>query len=140
MAEIGETCQKRYLFTAGNIASVATAIGDTNPVHHDAAMAAATRFGGIIASAGHSTGLFISVLADHFSKSNETYALEFSYRLRRAVPSGLDAVMRWRVVGKKPSTKLNGDLVEFEGELLGDDGCVYVEGKATILIVWQKRA
>lgn len=135
MAVVGETCSKRYLFTPENIASVATSLGDSNPAHHDPFMAAATRFGTLIASAGHSTGVFVSLLAEHFTREHEAYGLEFSYKLKRAVPAGLDAVITWRVAAKEPSHKLGGDILKVEGELAGSDGRVYIEGTGAMLVI-----
>lgn len=135
MAFVGETCTKRYLFTPENISDVAMRLGDSNPAHHDPEMAARTRFGGLIASAGHSTGIFVSLLAEYFTKKGEAYGLEFGYKLKRAVPSGLDAVLTWRIVAIEPARKLGGDIVKLEGELTGEDGRVYIEGKGALLLI-----
>jgi hypothetical protein len=135
MAHIGETCSKRHLFTADDIRSVAASLGDSNPAHHDAAFAAKTRFGKLIASAGHSTGVFVSLLAEHFTREHEAYGLEFTYKLKRAVPVDLDAIIIWRVAGMEPLHKLGGDILKVEGELTGDDGRVYIEGKGYLLVM-----
>ncbi|MCB1484807.1 MAG: MaoC family dehydratase [Hyphomicrobiaceae bacterium] len=135
MAFIGETCSKRYLFTPENISDVALRLGDTNPAHHDCEMAADTRFGGLIASAGHSTGIFVSLLAEYFTQKGEAYGLEFSYKLRRAVPAGLDARLTWRIVAIEPSHKLGGDIIKLHGELSGDDGRIYIEGQGALLLI-----
>lgn len=135
MARIGETCSKRYLFTAENIAAVAASIGDSNPAHFDPAFAAASRFNGLIASAGHSTGVFVSLLAEHFTKEHEAYGLEFNYKLKRAVPAGVDAICTWRVVDMRPSAKLGGDIITVEGELTDNAGTLYIAGSGALLIV-----
>lgn len=135
MAHIGETCSKRYKFTAENIAGLANSLGDTNPVHVDAEFAAASRFNGLIASAGHSTGVFVSLLAEHFSKEHQVYGLEFNYKLKRAVPAGIDAICTWRIVGLKASEKLGGDIVTVEGEVTDDAGTVYIAGSGALLVV-----
>lgn len=135
MAHVGETCAKRYLFTAENIASVAKSLGDLNPAHFDPAFAAATRFKNLIASAGHSTGVFVSLLAEHFTKEHEAYGLEFNYKLKRAVPEGLEATCTWRVIDLKHSSKLGGDIISVEGEMTGGDGTVYIIGTGALLVV-----
>lgn len=135
MAFVGETCTSRYLFTPENIDDVATRLRDTNPAHHDPQMAAATRFGGLISSAGHSTGIFVSLLADYFTKKGEAYGLEFSYKLKRAVPAGLDAILTWRIVAIEPAHKLGGDIVKLEGELTDDSGVVYIKGHGALLLI-----
>jgi acyl dehydratase len=135
MPYIGETCSKRYNFTAETIAAVSESLGDTNPVHIDPTFAAASRFNGLIASAGHSTGVFVSLLAEHFSKTHEAYGLEFNYKLKRAVPVGLNAICTWRVVDMRPSKKLGGDIVTLEGEVTDDAGTVYIAGSGALLVV-----
>ncbi|MEQ1717074.1 MAG: MaoC/PaaZ C-terminal domain-containing protein [Hyphomicrobium sp.] len=134
MAHIGETCSKRHLFTADDIRSVATALGDSNPAHHDDAFAANSRFGNLIASAGHSTGVFVSLLAEHFTREHEAYGLEFTYKLKRAVPVDLDAILTWRVAAIEPSHKLGGDILKVVGDVRGDDGRVYIEGSGFLLV------
>ena len=50
------------------VGDYAHSVGDTNPVHHDSAFAAATRFGRLIASRTHTTALLLGLTASHFSK------------------------------------------------------------------------
>lgn len=138
MAHIGETCSKRHLFTAEDIKRVAASLGDNNPLHHDEAVAAQSRFGTLIASAGHSTGVFVSLLAEYFTQAGEALGLEFKYKLKRAVPAGLDATLMWRVVALEPSHKLGGDIAKVEGTLTGADGRVYIEGSGFLLILPRK--
>lgn len=135
MHHIGETFSKRYVFTAERIKAVATAVGDTNPWHHDDEAAAKGRFGKLIASAGHSTGVFVSVIADHTTRQGNALGLEFTYKLRRAVPVDLDAIMTWRVTGKEPSRKLGGDIIKVEGEMTDETGRVYIEGSGFVLVM-----
>ncbi len=135
MHDIGETFSKRYLFTAERIKAVATAVGDTNPWHHDDAAAAKSRFGKLIASAGHSTGVFVSVIAEHTTRNGTALGLEFTYKLKRAVPVDLDAISTWRVTGKEPSNKLGGHIIRLEGEMTDDAGRVYIEGSGYVLVM-----
>lgn len=134
MAFVGEAFTKRHLFTADAIRSVAASLGDNNPLHHDEAFARQSRFGVLIAAAGHSTGVFVSLLAEHFTRDGEALGLEFNYKLKRAVPAGLDAILLWKVVGLEPSHRLGGDIAKVEGTLSGDDGRVYIEGTGFLLI------
>ena len=135
MHQIGDTFSKRYQFTAERIKAVATAVGDTNPWHHDDVAAARGRFGRLIASAGHSTGVFVSVIAEYTTRAGNALGLEFGYKLKRAVPVDLDAIMTWRIVGKEPSRKLGGDILKVEGEMTDDDGRVYIEGSGFVLVM-----
>ena len=49
--------------TPETVGAYAHAVGDTNPVHHDAELAAATRFGRPIASGTHTTALLLALTA-----------------------------------------------------------------------------
>jgi len=67
------------------VSAQAHAVGDTNPVHHDEELAAATRFGCRIASGTHTTALLLALTASHFSKTCAMVGLEFWVRFRKAV-------------------------------------------------------
>ena len=135
----GEIFSKRHAFTAQDIADFAARAGDWNPLHHDPDSAARTRFGGLIASGAHTTALLMGLAAAHLSDGNDTAGLEFSFRLRRALPAGTEAILSWRITAVEPSEKLGGDLVSFSGEITDDTGRRYVtsEGRA---VVWPKAA
>lgn len=115
--EVGRVVARRYTFSAENIKAYAEMAGDTNPLHHDAAMAAESRFGALIASAAHSTGVLISVAADKFSPNGEAVGLGFSLTLRRAVKAGTETDLIWEITGKEFSDKLNGTVVELAGQI-----------------------
>jgi len=72
----------------------AGAVGDTNPLHHDAEFAAATRFGRLLASGPQTTAHLLALTASHFSQRGAVLGLEFWVRFRR--PIYADAVDQWR--------------------------------------------
>jgi acyl dehydratase len=63
----------------------ARAVGDTNPVHHDAELAAKSRFGRLIASSPQTTAHLLALTASHFSKRGAMLGLEFWVQFRRPV-------------------------------------------------------
>ena len=67
------------------VVSFANAAGDNNPIHHDAAFAANTRFGRPTASGPHTTALLLALTAAHFSKKGAMLGLEFWVRFRRPI-------------------------------------------------------
>jgi acyl dehydratase len=130
---VGEVFSKRHVFTAEDISDFARRAGDLNPLHHDAQKAASSRFGGLIAS-GSQTSALLMALAAHLSKEHDTVGLDFSFRFRRAVPAGTDALLSWEIVSIEPNPKLGGDVLAFKGQIVDDAGTRYLsaEGRAVI--------
>jgi acyl dehydratase len=126
---------KRHVFTAEDISDFARRAGDLNPLHHDAEKAAKTRFGGLIASGPQTSALLMGLAAAHLSQDNDTAGLEFTFRFRRGVPAGTNAILSWEITSVEPNPKLGGDLVVFKGEIADEAGQRYVsaEGRA---VVW----
>ncbi|MBU2581356.1 MAG: MaoC family dehydratase [Alphaproteobacteria bacterium] len=115
--EVGRVVSHRYTFTEENIRAYAAMAGDTNPLHHDGELAASSRFGSLIASAAHTTGVLISVVADKFAANGEAVGLGFDLTLRRAVKAGTETDLIWAIAEKKWSEKLNGTVVTLTGEI-----------------------
>lgn len=124
--EVGETFSREVFFDAAGIAAFATACGDTNPLHHDPAYAAGTRFGGIIACGPHVTSLLMALTAAHFAPRGPGVGLGFTFRLRSAVRAGETVAMRWRVASVTPKASLGGRVVRLDGEVVRPDGTVAV--------------
>jgi len=132
---VGEKFSKRHVFTAEGISDFAHRAGDLNPLHHDAEKAAKTRFGGLIASGTQTSALLMGLAAAYLSRDHDTAGLEFTFRLRRAVPAGTDAILSWEITSVEPNAKLGGDLVGFKGGITDAAGQRYLsaEGRA---VVW----
>lgn len=78
------------------VVAFANAAGDDNPVHHDPAFAAKTRYGRTTASGPHTTALLLALTASHYSKKCAMAGLEFWVRFRRAIASeDRTAALRW---------------------------------------------
>ena len=120
--EVGETASREVTFDAPAIAAFAASCGDTNPLHHDAAHAATTRFGGIIACGPHVTALLMALAASHFASRGPNVGLGFTFQLRSAVRAGETVTMRWRVLSVTPKPSLRGRVVQLEGEVVRPDG------------------
>ncbi|MDX2259369.1 MAG: MaoC family dehydratase [Hyphomicrobiaceae bacterium] len=130
------TASRRVAFTRENIAAYASMAGDTNPLHHDADVAAASRFGRIIACAAHSTGVLVSVLADAYSRDGAAVGLGFSYTLRRAVPEGAIVDLEWMVDELTPSDKPRGTRAKLTGRAVdADSGLVYIDATGEMLFL-----
>ncbi|WP_114809421.1 MaoC family dehydratase [Paraburkholderia kururiensis] len=132
---MGETCTCTLALTAESIKSFATLVDDRNPLHHDDAYAAQSRFGGLIASGTQPTAHFMALLATHFSQYAQPLGLEFDVKLKRAAHAGDTLTMTWRVTDAWWKPSLDGDLVQLEGSVANQRGETVVAGKATILVM-----
>lgn len=61
--------------TPSEVAAFAKAAGDRNPVHHDATLAAGTRYGRLIASGTQTSALLMGLTASHVSASGAMVGL-----------------------------------------------------------------
>jgi hypothetical protein len=44
--------------------------------------------------------------AAHFSRMHDTAGLEFTFRFRRAIPAGTEAILSWEVTAIEPNAKV----------------------------------
>ncbi|HML08182.1 MAG TPA: MaoC family dehydratase [Xanthobacteraceae bacterium] len=112
----------------------AQAVGDTNPVHHDADFAATTRFGRLLASGPQTTAHLLALTASHFSKRGTMLGLEFWVRFRRPIYADETITLEWLVVSVKHNARLNGDIVELRGRIRKENGETAVGAKGRVLV------
>jgi acyl dehydratase len=78
---IGDTARRTRTVTAQDIALFTELTGDRNPIHYDAAAAAATRFGGIVVQGGVTSGLLNAVVAEDLPGPGTVFLhTDWSYR------------------------------------------------------------
>lgn len=135
MLEVGHEFSKPHVFTAENIRRFAEEAGDDNPLHHDEARAAASRFGGIIASGPHMAAVLMGFGASSMNSRQAGVGLEFNFRFLKAIPAGTSTLLVWTVAAVEPSAGLKGDLYTLEGRIVGNDGKVYVTSRGSC-VVW----
>jgi len=131
----GETIEHRVTLSAADVSAFAHLSGDRNPIHHDEAFAAATRFGGIIASGPQTAGIFMGIVATHFSQRNAMLGLEFAFRFLGPARAGEELSMEWRVVSVEPKPSLHGDIAKLTGSVRNAAGVEIVSGTGTVLVV-----
>ena len=133
------TESKPYTFDAAGISAFAAMAGDMNALHHDPAVAAQTRFGGLIASGTQMTAVLMGFAASMVSRDHQSVGLEFAFRFERAIPAGTNTTLTWTVLSAEPHAKLGGTLLTIAGAIIGPDGKrhVHATGKA---VIWDKPA
>jgi len=118
----------------GAVSTFAAAVGDDNPVHHDAELAAKSRFGRLIASGPQTTAHLLALTASHFSKRGAMLGLEFWVQFRRPVYADETITLEWLVVSVKPNAKLGGDVIDLRGRIRKENGETAVGAKGRILL------
>jgi acyl dehydratase len=132
---IGETFSSTLALSADSVKSFATLVNDLNPLHHDDAYAAQSRFGGLIASGTQPTAHFMALLATHFSTYAQPLGLEFEIKLKKAVQANDTLTIHWRVRDAHWKSSLNGDLTHLEGSVVNQRGETVLIGSSTILVM-----
>lgn len=135
MLRVGYEVSKPYVFTRENIRRFADEAGDDNPFHRDEEKAAASRFGGIIASGPHMSAVLMAVCASREMGTRDGVGLDFSFRFLRAIPAGTATSLIWTVTAVEPHEGLKGELITLEGRIVDDRGKVYVTCLAHT-VVW----
>ena len=133
-AAVGERFAETVHLTAESIRAFADSVGDSNPLHHDQALAARSRFGGLIASGTHSASLLMALTASHYSRHAQPLGLEFKLHFHRAVRAGDTLELAWTVTRVQWKASLGGDLVWLEGEARNQRGEVALAATATLLV------
>lgn len=137
---IGETFSSTLELSADSVKSFATLVNDLNPLHHDDAYAAQSRFGGLIASGTQPTAHFMALLATHFSTYAQPLGLEFDIKLKKAVRASDTLTITWRVRDAYWKPSLDGDLTHLEGSVVNQRGETMLTGTSTILVMAKPEA
>ena len=132
--EVGARFERAATFDAESIRRFAALCGDHNPMHHDDALAAAGRFGTLIASGPHVTALMMGLDATYFTREHEALGLGFEFRFVRAVPAGITLTLEWTVASVEPKDSLEGDIVVVDGRAIDAQGNVYVTGRGSNVV------
>lgn len=133
-AAVGEHFTETVHLTAESIRAFAASVGDSNPLHHDEALAARSRFGRLIASGTHSASLLMALTASHFSRHAQPLGLEFRLHFHKAVGAGDTLQLAWTVTRVQWKATLGGDLVWLEGGARNQHGELMLAATATLLV------
>jgi acyl dehydratase len=125
---VGDVAEVAYTVSRQTIREFVTASGDDNPIHSDAAFAAGTRFGRVIAP-GMLTGSFVSSVIGTRLPGPGTIYLSQSFRFLRPVYVGDRVTARVEVAERVPDRnrlRLRTTCTNQHGQLL-------LEGEAWVL-------
>ena len=131
----GQVFSTEVVFHAGTIRDFATMIRDSNVLHHDEDLARQTRFGGLIASGGHSISMLLGTLAEHIAQQAHSLGLDCSFSLRRAVRAGATMQAEWTVMSIDPKPSMRGHIMKMEGALRESDGTVAVAARLDVIVM-----
>ena len=129
---VGHRITATHTFTAREIQATADLIGDDNFLHHDPHRATTTRFGGLIASGGHSTGVMGAVVASYFG--GQSLGLELACQMRGAVRCDDTLTIEWEIVELEHKARWQGGIVTLRGQATNQRGEVVMTGQTKALV------
>jgi acyl dehydratase len=126
---VGQTATRSRTVRAEDIELFTELTGDRNPVHYDAALAARSRFGGIVVQGGVTTGLLNALVAEDLPGPGSVF-LSVSWRFLAPVRPG-DVLTASAVV---TSAREDKPVTELDTTITNQDGVVVLDGSA---VVWR---
>ena len=126
----GQRASRTRRVTERDIELFTELTGDRNPLHYDAARAAATRFGGVIVQGGVTSGLLNAVVAEDLPGPGSVF-LHVDWSFKAPVRPGEELTAEVEVLEAredKPITRLRTTVTR-------DDGTVVLDGEA---LVWRE--
>jgi acyl dehydratase len=127
---VGATARRSRTVRAEDIELFTELTGDRNPLHYDAELAAASRFGGIIVQGGVTSALLNAVVAEDLPGPGTVF-LSVGWSFKAPVRPGDTITATVEVLEAredKPITRLRTTITR-------DDGVVALEGEASCYTV-----
>lgn len=123
--KVGQIARRSRLVSARDIERFTEISGDRNPIHYDAALAARTRFGGIVVQGGITTAILNAVVAEDLPGPGTVF-LSVAWEFRAPVRPG-DTI-----TGEVQVTSVREDkpVTELATRVHRDDGTLVLEGRA----------
>jgi acyl dehydratase len=100
MPAVGAVAERTRTTTMRDVEMFTEMTGDRNPLHYDAALAAATPFGGLIVQGGVTSGLLNAVVAEDVPGPGTVF-LGVEWRFVKAVKVGETITARVEVVSRQ---------------------------------------
>jgi acyl dehydratase len=128
--EVGRTASRSRLVTRRDIELFTEISGDRNPLHYDEALAARSRFGGIVVQGGVTTAILNAVVAEDLPGPGSVF-LALNLQFRAPVRPG-DVITGSVTV---TAARTDKPITELDVAVTRDDGVCAVEGTATCYTV-----
>jgi acyl dehydratase len=128
--EVGDTARRTRTIEPEDIERFTAMTGDRNPLHYDAALAEASRFGGIIVQGGVTSGLLNAVVAEDLPGPGSVFLhVDWSFRAPARPGDTLTAEVEvLDVRTDKPITRLRTTITDQHGTVVLDgEALVYQE-------------
>ena len=126
--QIGTTARRTRTVTQRDIALFTEMTGDANPIHHDAELAAASRFGGIVVQGGVTSGLLNALVAEQLPGPGSVF-LEVGWAFRAPVRPG-DVITAEATV---TDARRDKPVTTLATSVTNQDGVTVLDGTA---VVW----
>jgi len=126
---VGDSASRRRLVGARDIELFTELTGDRNPVHYDTALAARSRFGGIVVQGGVTSGLLNALVAEELPGPGSVF-LNVNWNFRAPVRPGDMLTARAEVT----ATREDKPITTLATAITNQDGVVVLDGTA---VVWR---
>jgi acyl dehydratase len=124
---VGATASRTRTVTARDIELFTEMTGDRNPLHYDAELAAASRFGGLIVQGGVTSGLLNAVVAEDLPGPGSVF-LQVDWRFLQPVRPGDTITAEVEVL----ETRTDKPIHRLRTTITNQDGVVVLDGTAAV--------
>ena len=122
--QVGQKARRSKTVTARDVELYAEITGDRNPLHFDAAFAAGTRFGGLVAQGGITSGMLNALVAMDLPGPGTVF---MSQTLKYLAPTYLGDTLTAEV--EVLSVKPDKPVCQLKATVTNQDGTVVLEGE-----------
>ncbi len=134
--DIGAHVERDLVLDPAAIRAGAELVGDANPLHHDEAFAARSRYGGLIASGAHTAALLAGLATRGFGEERDdgpgAVGVDIAARFVAPIRAMQRLRLRWQITGHEP--RRSGTLVRLEGGIAdADTGAPLLTATMTVL-------
>lgn len=134
---VGARNQHWLTLDADAVRAGATMVGDHNPVHHDEAFAATTRFGGLFASGAHTSALLAGMVSKGWPSLADPdgprgyVGVDYSVQFKAPCMANHRMRFEWEVTAIEPKSR--GQIIRLEGSIVDEDtDALVLAGKMTM--------